>query len=237
MTPKPSGSIKTPRFGLNAPSRHTPRDGDDDLEVQGTEQRSSRRQLLFGRLRGVSTRPSAELVELLPRGSFSAGYHGIFQKNPRTGRGIRGEQVPGKNPDRPTLEDTRHMRVPSRSTFFQLLRRSNARAAYGCFTGANYISTIEKSNSYKVDLAPCCTMSICRQFVTCVQHQLLGGALRRTAASRARTLANRRPRARSVTPTGLLWTHPPNLRNSRGCHDEYLHTMVRGTDIEQSLRF
>jgi hypothetical protein len=73
----------------------------------------------------------------LARGSFSAGYHGLLQKNPRTCRGIRGEQVLGKNPNTSYIGGYAAHEVPSRSTFFQLLRPSNDGAAYRYYIGAD----------------------------------------------------------------------------------------------------
>src|SRR5260370_38726088 len=92
-----------------------------------------------------STRPAAELVELLPRGSFSAGYHGLFQKNPRTCRGIRGEQVPGKNPNTSYIGGyAAHECL--RSTSFQVLRLGNDRAASRYSVAGDYIRSHTKVN-------------------------------------------------------------------------------------------
>jgi hypothetical protein len=63
-----------------------------------------------------------------------------FQKNPRTCRGIRGEQVLGKNPNTSYIGGYAAHNVPTRSTFFQLLRPSNDRAAYRYFIGDYYTS-------------------------------------------------------------------------------------------------
>jgi hypothetical protein len=41
-----------------------------------------------------------------------------FKKESPDLPGNRVEQVPGKNPTRPSLEDTRHIKVRLRSTFF-----------------------------------------------------------------------------------------------------------------------
>jgi hypothetical protein len=53
---------------------------------------------------------------------------GARQKNPRTCRGIRVEQVLGNNPTRPWLEDTFATHWPLRSTLFiyPVLQLSNA---------------------------------------------------------------------------------------------------------------
>jgi hypothetical protein len=91
-----------------------------------------------------STRPAAELVELLPRGSFSAGYHGLLQKNPRTCRGIRVEQVQGKNPNTSYIGGYAAHEVPIRSTFFQLLRPSDDKADCRYFISGEYTSYYRK---------------------------------------------------------------------------------------------
>src|SRR5260370_41251430 len=90
-----------------------------------------------------STRPAAELVELLPRGSFSAGYHGLFQRNPRTSRGIRGEQAPGKNPTTSYIGGSAPHECQG-STSFRLLRLGNDSAAGRYSLGGAYFSCHRK---------------------------------------------------------------------------------------------
>jgi hypothetical protein len=68
----------------------------------------------------------------------------LAQKNPRTCRGIRGEQVLGKNPNTSYIGGYVAHEVPSRSTFFQLLRPRNDGAAYRRFTDHDYISYYRK---------------------------------------------------------------------------------------------
>jgi hypothetical protein len=50
-----------------------------------------------------------------------ARFQGALKKESPDLPGNRVEQVLGKNPTRPSLEDTRHIKVRLRSTFFALI--------------------------------------------------------------------------------------------------------------------
>ncbi len=126
------------------------------------------------------------------------------EKNPRTCRGIRGEQVQGKNPNTSYIGRYATHKVPSRSTFFQLLRRSNRESMHG-YSSVSKHTKLPLKNPIVTEtnrrLVAHCQIS--RRIVTYKQHQI-----------RPRRRAQQAPpTCRSVCFCASL---PPNLRPQRG---------------------